>query len=138
VGCCALEWDVYSKWPHWISQHINIRYMTKRLWTPAHRRSHSKMMGINMELVPPLLLQQSPVFPNDFPPDVRTLLPFSHKIISEVSTDVGLLGLACSRHSNSFQRCSMGLQASQVLPHRSRQTTSFCEQYCHALSTLSC
>ena len=34
----------------------DIHYMTKSMWTPAHRTSHSKIMGINMELVPPLLL----------------------------------------------------------------------------------
>jgi hypothetical protein len=39
------------------------------------------------------------------------LLPFSHKRIVRSGTDVGLLGLACSRHSNSSQRCSMGLRS---------------------------
>ena len=36
--------------------------MTKSMWTPARRTSHSKIMGINMELVPPLLLLQPPLF----------------------------------------------------------------------------
>ncbi|KAK6303711.1 hypothetical protein J4Q44_G00261650 [Coregonus suidteri] len=30
-----------------------LHYMTKSMWTPAHRTSHSKIMGINIELVPP-------------------------------------------------------------------------------------
>ena len=33
-----------------------IHYMTKSMWTPAIRTSNSKIMDINMELVPPLLL----------------------------------------------------------------------------------
>jgi hypothetical protein len=33
-----------------------LHYMTKSMWTPARRPSHSKIMGINMELFPPLLL----------------------------------------------------------------------------------
>jgi hypothetical protein len=34
---------------HWA---VNVHYMTKSMWTPAHRTSHFKIMGINMELVP--------------------------------------------------------------------------------------
>ncbi|CDR00351.1 unnamed protein product [Oncorhynchus mykiss] len=33
-----------------------IHYMAKSMWTPARRTSHSNIMGINMELFPPLLL----------------------------------------------------------------------------------
>jgi hypothetical protein len=33
-----------------------LHYMTNSMWTPARWTSHSKIMGINMELVPPLLL----------------------------------------------------------------------------------
>ena len=47
---------------------------TKSMWTPAGRTSHSKIMCINMELVPPLLLQQPPLFWEGFPLDVGTLL----------------------------------------------------------------
>jgi hypothetical protein len=36
--------------------------------------SHSKIMGINMELVPPLLLKQHPLFWEGFPQDDGTLL----------------------------------------------------------------
>jgi hypothetical protein len=32
---------------------VNIHYMTKSVWTPAGRTSHSKIMGINMELFRP-------------------------------------------------------------------------------------
>ena len=35
---------------------IQIYYMTKSMWTPARWTSHSKIMDIIMELVPPLLL----------------------------------------------------------------------------------
>ena len=51
---------------------IVIQYLTKSIWTPP--TSHSKIMGINMELVPTLLLQQPPLFWEGFPLDVRTLL----------------------------------------------------------------
>ena len=37
---------------------LDIHYMAKSMWTPACPTSHSKLMGINMELVTPLLLQQ--------------------------------------------------------------------------------
>lgn len=33
-----------------------IHYMTKSMWTFACRTSHAKVMGINMELLPVLLL----------------------------------------------------------------------------------
>lgn len=33
-----------------------LHYLAKRMWTSARRTSHFKLMGINMELVPPLLL----------------------------------------------------------------------------------
>ena len=32
---------------------LEVHYMTKSMWTPARRTSCSKIMGINMELVPP-------------------------------------------------------------------------------------
>jgi hypothetical protein len=42
--------------------------MTKSMWKPARRTSHSKTMGIN------LLLYQPPLFWEGFPQDVGTLL----------------------------------------------------------------
>lgn len=33
-----------------------IHYMTESTWTPAHLTSPSKIIGINIELVPPFLL----------------------------------------------------------------------------------
>ena len=33
-----------------------LHYVAKNMWTPAHSISHSKIMGINIELVSPLLL----------------------------------------------------------------------------------
>ena len=41
---------------------VTVHDMAKSIWTPARPTSHSKIMGINMELVPPLLLQQPPLF----------------------------------------------------------------------------
>ena len=35
---------------------VEAHYMTKSMWTPARRTSHSKTMGISTELLPPLLL----------------------------------------------------------------------------------
>jgi hypothetical protein len=54
----------------WTRQHQR-HYMTKRMWTPVRRTSHSKIMVINMELVRPL---QPPLFLEGFPLDVGTLL----------------------------------------------------------------
>ena len=52
----------------------DIHYMTESMWTPVCRTSQSKIMGINMELVPPLLLLKPPLFWEGFPLDVGTLL----------------------------------------------------------------
>ena len=38
-----------------------IHYKTKGMWIPAHRTSHSKIMGINMELVPLCCYNSCPV-----------------------------------------------------------------------------
>ena len=48
--------------------------MAKSMWTRGRRTSHSKIMGINMKLVLPLLLSQLPLFWEGFPLDVGTLL----------------------------------------------------------------
>jgi hypothetical protein len=57
----ALKWKVDTQ---------NQKYVDKY----ACRTSHSKSKGINMELVPSLLLQQPLLFWEDFPLDVGTLL----------------------------------------------------------------
>ena len=51
-----------------------IHYMSKSVWTRASQTSHSKIMGINMELFPLLLQQQPPLFWESFTQDVGTLL----------------------------------------------------------------
>ena len=51
-----------------------MHYLAKSMWTPARQTFHSKIMGIDVELVPPLLLQQPPRFWEGFPLDVGTLL----------------------------------------------------------------
>jgi hypothetical protein len=33
-----------------------VHYITKSMWTPSRRTSHYKIMGIDMELIPLLLL----------------------------------------------------------------------------------
>ena len=48
--------------------------MTKSMYECARRKSNSKIMGINMEWVPPLLRKQPPLFWEGFPLDVGTLL----------------------------------------------------------------
>ncbi|KAK6297583.1 hypothetical protein J4Q44_G00321660 [Coregonus suidteri] len=105
--------------------------MTKSMWTPARRTSHSKIMGINMELVPPLLLKQPPLFWEGFPLDVAvgTCFHSAPKALVRSGTDVGRLGLARSQRSNSSRRCFMGLRsgvcAGQLSSStRSRQTNS--------------
>ena len=92
------------------TQHIHD--MAKSMWTPACRTSNSKIMGIHMELVPPLPPQQPPLFWEGFPLDVGTLLQGLASIQPQEvrsGTDVGRLGLVRSQRSNSSQRCSMGL-----------------------------
>ncbi|KAK6314285.1 hypothetical protein J4Q44_G00157440 [Coregonus suidteri] len=56
-------------------------------------------------------------------PCCRDLLQFSHKNKCEVGTDVGRLGLARSRRSNSSQRCSMGLRSGLCAGQSSSSTT---------------
>ena len=63
----------------------DIHYMTKSMWTPARRTFHSKIMGINMELVPSLYCSSGKTFhENMLEHCCRDLIPFSHKRISEV------------------------------------------------------
>jgi hypothetical protein len=91
-----------------------IYYMTKRMWTPNRWTSHSKRMGINIELVPhfsaitaPLLgrfstrcwnIAAGTCFHSATRPLVR-------------SGNVERLVLARSQHSNSSQRRLMGLRS---------------------------
>ena len=38
-----------------VAKLLKVHYMARSMWTPVLRTSHSKIMGINMELVPPLI-----------------------------------------------------------------------------------
>ena len=58
-----------------VSSSLQIHYMTRSTWTPACPSSLSKIMGNNMELVPPLaFVTASTLFREGFPLDVGTLL----------------------------------------------------------------
>jgi hypothetical protein len=46
----------YSALDHSFNRLLNSTYIIKTMWIPARRTSHSKIIGINMEMVPPLLL----------------------------------------------------------------------------------
>ena len=82
--------------------------MTKSMWTPAHRTSHSKIMGINMELVPLLCcynsLHSSGKAFHMLEHCCGDMLPFSHKSIREVGH---------SRRSNSSQSCGIEVKGSR-------------------------
>jgi hypothetical protein len=59
-----------KKRKHNYTAQTHLHYMTKSMWAPACRTSHSKIMGINMDL----LIKQPPLFWEGFPLDVGTLL----------------------------------------------------------------
>ena len=71
---CAVVFGNIGQFNIFSVELYNIHYMTKSVWTPACRTSHSKIMGINMELVPPCCYKNSLHFWEDFPKDVGTLL----------------------------------------------------------------
>ena len=77
-----------------------IHYLTKSMRTPARRTSHSKITGINMELLPPLLR----------------------------------LCLARSLHSNSSQRCLMGLRSGLCAGQSSYSTPISTNNFCMDLA----
>ena len=99
--------------------------------------SHSKIMGINMELVSPLLLQQLQLFWEGFPRDVGTLLwgfaSIQPRALVRSGTDVGRLGLARSLHFNSSQRCSMGLRSGLCTCQSSYSTPIWTNHFCMTL-----
>ncbi|KAK6307892.1 hypothetical protein J4Q44_G00211630 [Coregonus suidteri] len=121
--------------------------MDKSMWTPARRTSHSKIMGINMELVPffaaitaSTLLGR--LFTRCWNIAAGTCFHSATRALVRSGTDVGRLGLAYSRRSNSSQRCSMGLRSGLCAGQASSSTlistnhsvwTSLCAQgHCHA------
>jgi hypothetical protein len=40
----------------WNAMIVSLHYRIKSMWAPAHQISHSRIVGINMELVPLMLL----------------------------------------------------------------------------------
>ena len=113
-----------------------VHCMTKSMWTPARRTSHSKIMGLNMELVPPWLPS---LFWEVFPLDVGTLpqglASIQPRALVRSGTDVGRLGLAPSRCSylyllwNPISCCSYTiLKTLQYIQNRFHNTLSVCPQ----------
>ena len=112
---------------------VSTSTVAKSVWIPAHATSYSKIMGINMELVPPLLLLQPPLFWEGFPLDVRTLLRgFASIQPQEHSWGQALMlidwdELECrlrARPKGVWDWSRGSVQASQVLSHWSLQTIS--------------
>uniref|UniRef100_A0A4W5N4I8 SKI2 subunit of superkiller complex n=1 Tax=Hucho hucho TaxID=62062 RepID=A0A4W5N4I8_9TELE len=68
---------------------VGMDFSDKGLWTPARRISHSKIMGINMELVSPLLLSTG-----CWNIAVETCFHSATRALVRSGTDVGRLGLA--------------------------------------------
>ena len=98
---------------------MHMHYMTKSMWTPAGQTSHSKIMGINMELFPLCCYNSLHFSGKAFLIDVGTLprgtcFHSDTRALVRSDTDVGRLGLARSRRSDSSQRCSMGLRSGLV------------------------
>uniref|UniRef100_A0A4W5N1P3 SKI2 subunit of superkiller complex n=1 Tax=Hucho hucho TaxID=62062 RepID=A0A4W5N1P3_9TELE len=67
---------------------VGMDFSDKGLWTPARRISHSKIMGINMELVSPLLLSTG-----CWNIAVETCFHSATRALVRSGTDVGRLGL---------------------------------------------
>ena len=92
-----------------------IHYMTKSMWTPACRTSHSRIMGINMDLVPPFADITASTLLGSLSTRCWNIAAGScfnsaTRALVRSGTDVVRLGLACSQRSNSSQRFSMGLR----------------------------
>ena len=133
---------------HLISEPIareDIHYITKRMWTPC-QTPHSKIMGINMEFVPPFANIIASTFLGRLSTRcwniaAGTCFHSATRALVRSGTDVGRLGLARSQRSNSSQRCSMGLKsgicAGQSTSTTPLLTTHFCMDlalYTRALS----
>ena len=104
----------------------NIHYMTKSMWTPYSTTSYSKIMGINMEFVWFSTRCWNIAAGTCFHSVTRALV--------KSGTDVGRLGLARSRRSNSSQRCSMGLRSGLCASQSSSSTTISTNHFCMDLA----
>ena len=106
--------------------------MTKGIWTLARRTSHSKITGINMELVPPFAAITDYTL-------LGRLSTRSWDCNSATSiSEVGQLGLACSLHSNSSQSCSMGLRSGLCPCQSSSSTPISTNHFCMDLALGHC
>ena len=119
----------------WCVQH----YMTKSMWTTAHRTPHSKIMGINMELVPPFaaitastLLRR--LFTRYWNLATGTCFHSATRGLMRSGTDVRQLDLARSWCSNSPQRCSMGLGSGLWTDQSSSSTPISTKHFCMDLA----
>uniref|UniRef100_A0A8C8GA10 Cadherin domain-containing protein n=1 Tax=Oncorhynchus tshawytscha TaxID=74940 RepID=A0A8C8GA10_ONCTS len=103
-------------------------YNDNIMWTPARGTSHSKIMGINMELVPPLLFTRywNISDGNCFHSATRALV--------RSDTDVGRLGLARSRHSKLSERSSMVLRSVLFADQLSSSTPISTNHFCMDLA----
>ena len=93
-----------------------IHFIDKSMWKPARPTSHTKIMGINMELVPPFAAITASTLLGRLSTrcwNTVTGICFhsATRAFLRSGTDVAQLGLARSQCSNSSQRCWMGLRS---------------------------
>ena len=108
------------------------------MWTPARPTSHSKIMGINMELIPFAAITVSTLLGRLSTRcwNIAAGICFhsATRALVRSGTDVGQLGLVRSRHSNSSQRCSMGLRSGLCRGQSSSSTPISTNHFCMDLA----
>ena len=119
--------------------------MSKSMWTPARQTSHSKLIGIHMELFPPFAAITAAtllgrLYTRCWNIAAGTCFHSVTRALMWSGTDVGRLGMACSRRSNSSQWCSMGLRSGLCASQSSSSTPISTNHFCMdlALCTGSC
>ena len=112
---------------------MKVHYMTKCMWTPVHQ-SHSKFMGINRELVPPVAAITASTLLGRLSARCWNIAAwtFFHSATS-ISKDEWW-GRARSRHSNSSQRFSMGLRSGLCAGEPSSSTPITTNHFCMDLA----
>ena len=142
---------LYAEIPLWIIQSCilnqrlcdttkhHIHYMAKSLWTPARPTSHSKIMGINMELVPSFAAITASTLLGRLSTrcwNIAAGICFhsATRAFVRSGTDVGRLGVAHSRCSNSSQRCLMVLRSGLCAGQSSSSTPISPNHLCMALA----
>ena len=122
-------------------------YMAKSMWTPARPTSHSKIMGIYIELAPPFAAQTASTLLGRLSTgcwNIATGICFhsATRALLRSGNDVGQFGLVHSRCSNSSQRCSMGLRSALCGGQSSSSTPISTNHFCMDLTlctgALSC